>query len=49
MKRPKLSDYISGVSQMCFNEKLNEYHDDLEKYADFLEKELNWFIQNKSS
>lgn len=41
MKRPILKDFLKEANQFNYSEKVTEYHEALEKYADYLESLLN--------
>lgn len=40
MDRPIAHEYLKGTSQFTYDEKLLEYYRDLEKYCDYLEREV---------
>ncbi len=40
MKRPIKSDYTT-TNQFTYHEKLREYYDELEKYADYCDELIN--------
>jgi len=40
MKRPIKNDYLT-TNQLTYDEKLDEYYEQLEKYIDYIEQQLN--------